>query len=83
VSPQQVVVVAAVVEILVQQVVLQVVVEIVVVDHPQQVLLAKETQVPQAVVHQHLVAAVAVVQVVQVLLVQLAVQYQTLLVVLA
>ena len=57
---------------------LQVVAEIVVVDHPQQVLLAKETQVPQAVVHQHLVAAVAVVQVVLVLLVHLAAQYQIL-----
>jgi hypothetical protein len=60
----------------------QVVVEIVVVDHPQQVLLAKEMQVPQAVVHLHLVAAVAAVQVVLVLLVHLAAQYQTLLVVL-
>jgi hypothetical protein len=60
----------------------QVVAEIVAVDHPQQVLLAKETQVPQAVVHQHLVAAVAAAQVVLVLLVHLAAQYQTLLVVL-
>jgi hypothetical protein len=77
-----VVVAVVVVEILEVPVVLQVVVEIVEADHPQQILLAKETQVPQAVVHQHLVAAAAVVQVVLVLLVQLVAQHQTPLVVL-